>query len=69
MPSDLRSLPPEVAEAARRAREQVGTLPRVPVDLTPLGPEIAEWAREMIETGELNRAIARVAASDPDLAS
>jgi hypothetical protein len=69
MPSNLRSLPPEVAEAARRAREQAGTLSRRPPDFTPLSPEIAEWARQMIDTGELDRAIAQVAATDPDLTS
>lgn len=68
MPVDVRSLPPEVARAAAQARESIGVLDRTPPDVTPLSPAISAFADWAVESGELAKAIQRIAASDPELA-
>ena len=68
MPVDVRLLPPEIARAAARAREAIGVLDSTPPDITPLSPAISAFADWAIESGELAKAIQKVAATDPELA-
>ena len=68
MPVDVRTLPPAVARAARRAREAIGVLDQTPPDVTSLGPAISAFADWVIDSGELAKAIERVEASDTELA-
>jgi hypothetical protein len=68
MPVDVRLLPPEVVRAAERAREAIGVLDTTPPDVTPLSPAISAFADWAIQSGELAKALQRVAATDPELA-
>jgi hypothetical protein len=68
MAANVRSLPPEIARAAERARAAIGSLPTTAPDLTPLSPEVTAWADWAIESGELANALRRAADTDPDLA-
>ena len=69
MTVDLDTLPVELARsvrAARRRRGNVAAKAFVPRGLDPL---IGDWANSLIASGDLDAAIAEVAASDPDLHS
>ncbi len=68
MPVDVRLLPPEIARAAARAREAIGVLDSTPPDVTPLSPAISAFADWAIDSGELAKAIQRIAATDAELA-
>jgi hypothetical protein len=68
MAVDMHLLPPAVARAAARAREAIGVLDTTPPDVTPLSPTISAFADWAMESGELAKAIERVAVTDPDLA-
>ena len=63
---DLGVLPAPLADAvpaARGRRARVAFKPFVPTGPEPL---IADWAREVVQSGELDAAIAEVSAADPD---
>ena len=68
MTIEVRDLPEAVREAAVRARASLPKFEIVPIDTTPLPAAFSAWADEFIESGELDRALREVAASDPDLA-
>jgi hypothetical protein len=66
---DLDALPADLARAVRAARHRRGDRPvKAHVSKGP-DPLIGDWAKHLVESGELDAAIAEVAASDPDLAS
>lgn len=66
---DLATLPAPLADAVRAARgRRKGFVPQPFVRRHP-DPDVRTWAREVIESGDLEAAIAEVAASDPDLRS
>ena len=66
---DLDTLPSELARTIRAARLRRGVITPKPFISTGPDPIIGEWAKSIITSGELDAAIAEVAASDPDLAS
>ena len=68
MAVNVRTLPPQVARAAQRARDALGTLSSAPLAAQPVDPELAAFAEWAISSGELSAALRRVAESDPDLA-
>ena len=61
----------EFEDLVRWAREQHLASNGKPVAFVPepLPPAAAAWAEELITSGELRRAIDRIAAEDPELAS
>ena len=69
MTVDLDTLPPELARSVRAARRRRGDVVVKPFVSKGLDPVIGEWAKSIVASGELDSAIAEVAASDPDLAS
>ena len=69
MTVDLDTLPPELARSVRAARRRRGDVVVKPFVSKGLDPVIGEWAKSIVASGELDAAIAEVAASDPDLAS
>ena len=69
MTVDLDLLPPELARSVRAARRRRGEVVVKPFVSKGLDPVIGEWAKSIIASGELDAAIAEVAASDPDLLS
>ena len=66
---DLDALPTDLAHTIRAARIRRGVVALKP--FVSNGPDtvIGEWAKSILASGELDAAIAEVAASDPDLAS
>ena len=66
---DLDLLPPELARSVRAARRRRGAVVAKPFVSKRLDPVIGEWAKSIVASGELDAAIAEVAASDPDLLS
>jgi hypothetical protein len=66
---DLATLPSPLADAVRAARERRRGFAPEPFTRRDPDPVLREWAREVIESGDLEAAIAEVAASDPDLRS
>ena len=66
---DLGLLPPELARSVRAARRRRGEVVVKPFVSKGLDPVIGEWAKSIVASGELDAAIAEVAASDPDLLS
>jgi hypothetical protein len=66
---DLDRLPSDLARTIRAARLGRGVVTLKPFISTGPDPIIGEWAKSIITSGELDAAIAEVAASDPDLAS
>ena len=66
---DLDLLPPELARSVRAARRRRGVVVVKPFVSKGLDPVIGEWAKSIVASGELDAAIAEVAASDPDLLS
>jgi hypothetical protein len=66
---DLDTLPSDLARTIRAARLRRGAITAKPFISTGPDPIIGEWAKSIIASGELDAAIAEVAASDPDLAS
>lgn len=66
---DLDTLPTDLARTIRAARRRRGAI--TPTPFVSIGPDpvIGEWAQSIIASGELDAAIAEVAASDDDLAS
>ena len=69
MTVDLDVLPPKLARSVRAARRRRGEVVAKPFVSKGLDPVIGEWAKSIVESGELDAAIAEVAASDPDLLS
>ena len=69
MTVDLDTLPPELARSVRAARRRRGDVVVKPFVSKGLDPVIGEWAKSIVASGELDSAIAEVAASDADLAS
>ena len=69
MTVDLDTLPPELARSVRAARRRRGEVVAKPFVSKGLDPVIGEWAKSIVASGELDAAIAEVAASDPDLLS
>ena len=69
MTVDLDALPKDLARAVRAARLRRGDRPVTPHVSKGPDPLIGAWAKNLVESGELDAAIAEVAASDPDLAS
>lgn len=69
MTVDLDTLPPELARSVRAARRRRGDVVVKPFVSKGLDPVIGEWAKSIVASGDLDAAIAEVAASDPDLAS
>ena len=69
MTVDLDTLPPELARSVRAARRRRGSVVVKPFVSKGLDPVIGEWAKSIVASGELDAAIAEVAASDPDLLS
>jgi hypothetical protein len=66
---DLGTLPSDLARTIRAARLRRGVItPKLFISTGP-DPIIGEWAKSITTSGELDAAIAEVAASDPDLAS
>ena len=66
---DLDLLPPELARSVRAARRRRSAVVARPFVSKGLDPVIGEWAKSIIASGELDAAIADVAASDADLLS
>jgi hypothetical protein len=68
---DLDTLPNELAlaQSVRAARRRSGNVETRVFVSRGLDPVIGEWAKSLVESGELDAAIAEVASSDPDLAS
>ena len=66
---DLDALPSELARTIRAASLRRSVITPKPFISTGPDPIIGEWAKSIITSGELDAAIAEVAASDPDLAS
>lgn len=69
MTVDLDLLPPELARSVRAARRRRGEIAAKPFVSKGPDPVIGEWAKSIVASGELDAAIAEVAASDPDLLS
>ena len=69
MTVDLDTLPPELARSVRAARRRRGDVVVKPFVSKGFDPVIGEWAKSIVASGELDAAIAEVAASDPDRAS
>lgn len=69
MTVDLDTLPPELARSVRAARRRRGEVVAKPFVSKGLDPVIGEWAKSIVASGELDAAIAEVAASDRDLLS
>ena len=69
MTVDLDTLPPELARSVRAARRRRGEVVAKPFVSKGLDPVIGEWAKSIVASGELDAAIAEVAASDPNLLS
>jgi hypothetical protein len=69
MTVDLDALPTDLARTIRAARLRRGDVPSKPFISNGPDPVIGEWAKAILASGELDAAIAEVAASDPDLAS
>ena len=69
MTVDLDTLPAELARSVRAARRRRGEVAAKPFVSKGLDPVIGEWAKSIVASGELDAAIAEVAASDPDLLS
>jgi hypothetical protein len=67
--ADLDTLPSDLARTIRAARLRRGVTAPKPFISTGPDPLSGEWAKSIITSGELDAAIAEVAASDPDLAS
>ena len=69
MTVDLDTLPAELGRSVRAARRRRGD--RAPTPYVPKGldPVIGEWAKSLIDSGELDAAIAEISESDPDLRS
>lgn len=66
---DLATLPAPLADAVRAARSRRRGFAAKPlVSQRPDAPTAA-WTAEVIESGEIDAAIAEVAAADPDLRS
>ena len=64
MTIDLEALPAPLADAVRAARERRrGFVPKPLVSQRP-GAATAAWTAEVIESGEIDAAIAEVASSD-----
>ncbi|MFN0025884.1 MAG: hypothetical protein ACKV2O_01690 [Acidimicrobiales bacterium] len=69
MTVDLGTLPANLADAVLTARDRRRGFVATPlVSRRPDGPTEG-WTAEVIESGEIDAAIAEVAASDPDLRS
>ena len=66
---ELDTLPSDLARTIRAARLRRGVITPKPFTSSGPDPIIGEWAKSIITSGELDAAIAEVAASDPDLAS
>jgi hypothetical protein len=66
---DLDTLPAELARSVRAARRRRGDVVVKPFVSKGLDPVIGDWAKSIVASGELDAAIAEVAASDPDLHS
>ena len=66
---DLDLLPPELARSVRAARRRRGEVVVKPFVSKGIDPVIGDWAKSIVDSGELDAAIAEVAASDPDLLS
>ena len=69
MTVDLDTLPAELARTVRAARRRRGTVEAKAFVSRGLDPVIGDWAKSLIASGELDAAIAEIAASDPDLHS
>ena len=69
MTVDLDTLPAELARSVRAARRRRGDVVVKPFVSKGLDPVIGEWATSLVASGELDAAIAEIAASDPDLSS
>lgn len=66
---DLDTLPAELARSVRAARRRRGNVETKAFVSRGLDPVIGDWAKSLIASGELDAAIAEIAASDPDLHS
>ena len=69
MTVDLDTLPAELARSVRAARRRRGNVEAKAFVSSGLDPVIGDWAKSLIASGELDAAIAEIAASDPDLHS
>ncbi len=69
MTVDLATLPVPLADAVRAARGRRAGFVPTPFVRRRVDPPVQEWARTVIESGDLEAAIAEVAAADPDLCS
>ena len=69
MTVDLDLLPPQLARSVRAARRRRGEVVSKTFVSKGLDPVIGEWAKSIVASGELDAAIAEVAASEPDLLS
>ena len=69
MSTTLADLPSTLADAVQMARAALPSRPRYGLP-TPVitDPELRAWVAEYSSSGELAKALADVAASDPDLA-
>ena len=66
---DLDTLPAELARSVRAARRRHGNVDTKALVSKGLDPVIGVWAKSLIASGDLDAAIAEIAASDPDLDS
>lgn len=69
MTVDLGVLPAPLADAVRAARRRRAGVVVKPFVSTGPDPLIGGWARDVVQSGELDAAIAEVSSADPDLAS
>ena len=69
MTVDLDTLPAELARSVRDARRRRGNVETKAFVSKGLDPVIGDWAKSLMASGELDAAIAEVAASEPDLHS
>ena len=69
MTVDLALLLQDLARSVRAARRRRGNVETKAFVSKGLNPVIGHWAKSLIASGELDAAIAEIAASDPDLHS
>ena len=68
MAGNVTNLPSELESSVARARAARADRPVLTMPRRVLDPTLGAWAQEILDTGELDRALAAVAASDPELA-